>query len=155
MRALLCWPTAIANLRQAAVVELLVNLYLIEAQEFWSAFSAQAIELMHRGEEFFSSLLAKLATEPCAIVITKRFAADAVDVPGHIEEKFKIVACHFRIVYIHYPQSAHVVVVSLAHLVVNQSGLCGGKPEIIVRTAPVRKVIVNSASATSFLLAGI
>ena len=77
---------------------------------------------------------------------------DAVDVPCHIEEQAHSVGSNFRVMDIQYPQAACVVVVGCLHLIAYQSWLCGGKPQVVVRTSPIAQVIVHSCASAAFLL---
>ena len=54
--------------------------------------------------------------------------------------------------HIGYPQPAAVVVIGRLHLVIDESGLRGGEPEIVVRTPPVAQVIVDASPTPSLLL---
>ena len=88
-------------------------------------------------------------------MLSKRRTADSVDVPSHVEEEFQVVGCHFRIVDIGNPKPSGIVVIRLTHLIVDKSGLCSREPEIIVRTPPIREMIIHSRTSAALLLAGI
>ena len=88
-------------------------------------------------------------------MVADSLGTDTVDIPRHVEEELQVVARHLHIVYVGYPELAHIVVVGLAHLVVDKSGLGGGQPEVVVRTSPVAQVVVHTCPTLSPLLAGI
>ena len=78
-----------------------------------------------------------------------------VDVPRHIEEEFELVGGHLGVVDVGNPQSAAVVVVGGTHLGVDEAGLSGGEPEVVVRTAPIAEVVVDASPTLPLLLFGI
>ena len=123
-------PVAVAHLRESPVIEFLVYLHLIPSHELRTPHAAEPVELVHHGEEPFADLLTELPTKPGLIVIIQCLTRDTVDVPGHIEKEFQVVASHLRIMHVHNPKPAHIVVVGLTHLIVYQSGLGGRQPEV-------------------------
>ena len=141
--------------RQTTRILLLVQFHLRPARKLRTTLTAQAEELPHGRIETTARLLTKLTTEPVPIMVTDSLCTDTVDVPSHIEEEFQVVACHLHIVHVGYPELAHIVVVGLAHLVVDKSGLGGGQPEVVVRTSPVAEMIIDTSPTLSLLLAGI
>ena len=78
-----------------------------------------------------------------------------IDVPGHIEEELEIVGSHFGVVDIGYPQPSHVVIVGLTQFIVDESRLGGRQPEVVVRPAPIRKMVIDACSTAALLFAGI
>ena len=148
-------PSAVTHLRQTSIVELLVDLHLVKAQELRTAFATETEELMHHREELYAYLSTKLSAEPSLVVIIYGLSTHAVDVPGHIEKELQIVACHLRIMHIHNPEFTNIVVIGLAHLIVYKSGLCCCQPKIVVWTSPIGEVIIHAATAKSLLLFGI
>ena len=75
-----------------------------------------------------------------------------IDVPCHVEKQFKVVGGGLQFVYIGNPQPSRVVVVSLAHLVVDESRLRCREPQVVVRPAPVAQMVIHSCPTLSFLL---
>ena len=84
-------------------------------------------------------------------MVTERGAIDAIDVPRHIKEEFKVVAGHLHIMDIGNPQFTDIAVVSLAHLVVDESRLGSGEPQIIVRTSPIAEVVIDGSPTLTLL----
>ena len=78
-----------------------------------------------------------------------------VDVPCHVKEELQIVGCHLWVVDVDNPQLTAVVVIGCFHLRIRQAGLVRGQPHIVVRTPPVRQMIVDAATPAAFLLFGI
>ena len=101
--------------------------------------------------------------KPCrtvAITILNRIkpcrtVANTTDVPGHVEEQLQLVGGHLRVVDIGNPQPAAVMVVGGAHLFINEAGLRGAEPEVVVRSTPVAQVVIHASAAFSLLLLGI
>ncbi len=75
-----------------------------------------------------------------------------VDIPRHIHEEFGLILGRLDIAHIEYPHLAHTAFVGLAHLLIEQVGAECAKPEIVVRTAPVRHVIVHAVASLAGLL---
>ena len=84
-------------------------------------------------------------------MVTERGAIDAIDVPRHIKEEFKVVAGHLHIMDIGNPQFTDIAVVSLAHLVVDESRLSCGEPQIIMRTSPIAEVVIDGSPTLTLL----
>ena len=88
-------------------------------------------------------------------MVTDGLCTYAVDVPGHIEEEFQIIACHLHIVHIGNPELTDMMIVSFTHLVIDESRLSGRQPEVVVRTPPVAEMIIDTSPTLSLLLVGI
>ena len=54
--------------------------------------------------------------------------------------------------HIDNPQLTAVMVVGSTHLVIDESWLGGGEPNIVMRTSPVREVIIDASPTLAFLL---
>ena len=147
---LLC-PIAVANLGKSTIVEFLIDFDLIPTHELGATDATELIELVHHREESLACLLSKLPTEPILIMIIERRAIHAINVPRHIEEKLEIVTCYLHIMDIHNPEFPNVMVVGLAHLIIDQSWLGSSQPKIVVRTTPIGEMIVDTTSTNSFL----
>ena len=62
---------------------------------------------------------------------------NSIYVPCHVKEELKVVGSHLRIVDIDNPELAAVMIICFLHLTIDQSGLSGSEPEIVVRTSPI------------------
>ena len=140
-----------ADKRLATRHHALVEFHLGPSHELGFANVAEAVKLRQGGEEGFPGRIAKLFAEPIGQVLVDGLRCDAIDVPCHVQEEFEVVGRHFRVVHIGYPQLAAVVVVGRFHLAVDEAGLRGGEPKIVVGAAPIAEVVVDSAAATALL----
>ena len=146
---------SVALRTQTAVIERLVKLRLAPTHELGMALATEPEEFRHRREELLTGPLTKLSAKPCLIMVSDGTALDTIDVPRHVEEQFKVVACHLRVVDIGNPQFPDIVVIGRPHFVIDESGLHRREPQIIVGTAPVAEVIVDTTAPTAFLFLGI
>ena len=90
-----------------------------------------------------------MLVEPINIIFNRIY------IPRHIHAQFNQIFGRFNIAHVHYPHIANTFIVGHFHLRINQSRMCAGKPEIIVRATPVRKMIVNAMSAFSGLFSAV
>ena len=85
------------------------------------------------------------------IVIIHTVFLDAVDIPGEVKKQFEVITCHLRIMHIGYPYLPDIMVVSLSHLVVDESRLSGGEPEMVVWPSPIAEVVIHSCPTLALL----
>ena len=137
------------------MVFFLIEFHLCPPHKLRATLATKAEEVVHRWEKTVAGLCPELSAEPCLVMPVECRGTDTIDIPCHIEEQFKIVARHLHVVNIRNPEFAHVVVVGLAHLIIDQTGLCGGQPEIVVRAPPVTEMIIDAATTLPLLFAGI
>ena len=80
---------------------------------------------------------------------------NTVDVPCHVEEELQIVSSHLGVMDVGNPQFTAVVVVGSLHLAIDKARLCRRQPQIVVRTAPIAQMIVDTTTSRTLLLLGI
>ena len=74
------------------------------------------------------------------------------DIPSHIQKQLHLILCRLNIPYIQNPHLADTFFVCLLHLLIKQVRTRRRKPQVVVRTPPIRHMIVNAIpSGTSGL----
>lgn len=70
--------------------------------------AAQSVKLLHGGQKSLSRRLAIVPEQPPSEVVLQGVWRNAVYVPRHVEEQFKVVSRGFEVMHVHYPQLAGV-----------------------------------------------
>ena len=134
---------------------LLVEFHLSPSHKLRTTLATKAEEVVHRREKAVTSQRTELSAEPPPVMVIQGRGTDTLNIPSHIEEEFKVVARNLYVVHIRNPEFAHMVVVGFAHLVIDQTWLCGSQPEIVVRTPPVAEMIIDTTPTLSLLFTSI
>ena len=145
----------ITDWRPASRIGILVQFHLVPAHELRPAYGCQPVELLHGRRQLSARLLAKLTAQPLLQMQPECRRVLPVDIPSHVQKQFQRIGSHLQLVYVDNPQSAHIVVVGGLHLVVDESWLRTTEPHIVERTAPIRQVVVDTATTAALLLFGI
>ena len=77
------------------------------------------------------------------------FCPHLLHVPGHVEEKFRLVFTGLDVAHVQYPYLLDAAVVGGGHLVEEQMGREGAQPQVVVRPAPVAHMIVDAVAAAT------
>ena len=137
------------------MIAFLIQLHLCPSHKLRTSHAAQLVESRHGRSYLLAHLRAKLSAEPGAIMVRHGSRRHGIDVPCHIQKELQIVACHLQVMHIDNPHLPDMVVVSLAHLVVYQTGLRRRQPQIVMRTSPVAQMVIDTCPALSLLLSSI
>ena len=67
-----------------------------------------------------------------------------VNIPSHIHEKFSLVFDRLDITHVQNPYFPYIMVVCLLHLLIEQMGTECTQPQVVMRTSPIRNMIVDT-----------
>ena len=101
----------------------------------------------HGRQQFLSTITSKFPLQPGFQMGSDSNFIHFIDVPRHIQEKFYLIFRRFDITHIQHPHLLNATVVSQLHLLMEQIRAESSQPKIIVRTAPVRYIVINTVAS--------
>jgi len=122
---------------------------------FGFSFAAKLIILFEKRVDSLGFDALKLRRDPIFQVSREGFGRNRFYIPCHIQKQLSKVFSRFDIAHVQDPVAPGSVIPGPFHLGIDQSRLCGCKPEIIMGFAPIGDVVIDSRSSRTFLLFGI
>ena len=117
--------------------------------KFRLADMGKAVMLLHHREQAGRCLRAELAGKEVPQMAGYSLLFHPVYVPCHVHEQLGLVFGRLDVAHVQNPHLADALVVCCLHLLVNKVRARSGKPQVVVRTPPIRDMVVNAVSARS------